>query len=485
MFPAKTCPRPLFVAALLIGLGFGYCWEGPTHAPRSEQATATSPAWRDVSLPFRPVHITSNGGVVWVCGADEMVAKSEDGGRSWTVKHEKSGGAALLTLAFAGDETIFASGTNGIMLRSDDGGETWKSSASGSETVISASFGDTAHGIRRTTSAVEITSDRGQNWKAVVDPNLRTFPQIMGIAALDGTHYSIVSMRQVGKTIFLTTDDGGATWKAIQPKETWWFEAILTYGGEWWAFGNAQKDDRNPSEYVGQLVAHSPDGMNWSRDANAPDVTSDCRIQGCILYDGAIQSLFDRVPSYIAFPTGKPLTPEWAIAEGKICTISRALFCAAASSSVERPPVPHGPTVFDLGASPDTPVRGCLFCPLYAFSFPKALLKPRTVVPQITGPGSEPLQLPPMSMLHLGANLDVSYQLEKDGTTKNVEVRGTEVKEIQDAVRADVESWLFQPPGTGLSKHQQLGLFVRCSGSPSREDASCLAQLPPRPSTRQ
>src|ERR1700722_10072987 len=43
--------------------------------------------WTTVSLPSRPMNITENNGAFWVCGANELVASSEDGGKTWDVKH--------------------------------------------------------------------------------------------------------------------------------------------------------------------------------------------------------------------------------------------------------------------------------------------------------------------------------------------------------------------------------------------------------------
>lgn len=49
-------------------------------------------------------------------GADEMIAKSDDGGKSWQVKHQKADGELLLTIVFPTGLYGFASGSNGVFL---------------------------------------------------------------------------------------------------------------------------------------------------------------------------------------------------------------------------------------------------------------------------------------------------------------------------------------------------------------------------------
>lgn len=476
MFLAQASPTHKFISMALIGFWLGCTAPRLAGARLPQQTTGTSTGWRDVSLPFRPVHIARRGTSLWVCGADEMVEKSEDGGRTWTLKHSNPGGDALLTLSFTGEHTIFASGTNGLMLRSDDGGETWKSWAAGLDTVVSISFGDATHGIRRTLSAIEITSDGGQSWHAVLDPNLRTFRYTLGIGAIDATHYLALLEAGPGKSMFLATEDAGATWAPAEISRYWWIHGMFIKDGEYWAFGEALMDDQNPQSYVGSMVLRSPDGLTWSRDTEAPK-GSECNMDGCILYDGAVGTLSGRAPRYIAFPveTGA-LSDERAIAGGDICMILRGLRCATASPSNERPPTPNHPTQ-SFGEGIDYPVRGCLWCHFYPFPIEKALLKPTTEVATISGPSGS--QHFPVSLLHFSAKVDVSYRIHADGTISDVKVAGARSKEIVEGVRDDVGSWLFQPQrkGSGPAKLEKLKILVNCSAS-QNSDAQCLPQLP-------
>src|SRR5262252_8741293 len=88
---------------------------------------ASSPAseWRTVVLPARALNITENSGSLWVCGADELIAVSADGGKTWTTKHNVANGKLLLSLGFA-DKFGYAVGAGGAILITNDGGDTWE-----------------------------------------------------------------------------------------------------------------------------------------------------------------------------------------------------------------------------------------------------------------------------------------------------------------------------------------------------------------------
>jgi len=92
--------------------------------------------WQSVSLPFRPVNIAGVGSSFWVCGADEMIARSDDNAQTWHLKHHTENGEVLLTISFLGERTGYAAGTNGIILWTKDGGETWASMQAGSENIF-------------------------------------------------------------------------------------------------------------------------------------------------------------------------------------------------------------------------------------------------------------------------------------------------------------------------------------------------------------
>jgi photosystem II stability/assembly factor-like uncharacterized protein len=74
-------------------------------------AASSASDWRTVELPARALGIAENNGALWVCGADELIATSVDGGNTWTVKHNAKNGSLLLTVGFSDEQFGYAAGT--------------------------------------------------------------------------------------------------------------------------------------------------------------------------------------------------------------------------------------------------------------------------------------------------------------------------------------------------------------------------------------
>src|SRR5690348_15425617 len=103
--------------------------------------------WQGVELPFRPMNIVENNGTLWVCGADESIADSTDGGKTWAVSHTAKDRGVLLDIDFANSLVGYATGTGGSLLLTSDSGKTWRRIMAPEQVVYSASFSDDAHGI--------------------------------------------------------------------------------------------------------------------------------------------------------------------------------------------------------------------------------------------------------------------------------------------------------------------------------------------------
>src|SRR3954471_20913307 len=82
--------------------------------------------WKVVESAFRPVNLAAQGATIWVCGVDETISSSKDGGTTWETKHQNLGGEILFDIAFVNDKVGHAAGTGGILLATDDAGQTWK-----------------------------------------------------------------------------------------------------------------------------------------------------------------------------------------------------------------------------------------------------------------------------------------------------------------------------------------------------------------------
>jgi hypothetical protein len=59
------------------------------------------------------MNIAEINGALWVCGADELVASSDDGGKTWHVVHSSPVGSVLLTIGFANEKFGYAAGSGG------------------------------------------------------------------------------------------------------------------------------------------------------------------------------------------------------------------------------------------------------------------------------------------------------------------------------------------------------------------------------------
>lgn len=84
-----------------------------------------NPGWHPSNAPFRVLAIAGEGSSLWVCGTDEGIAVSDDGGAQWQLKHQAQDGNLLLNIQFVNTKFGYAAGTGGLILTTEDGGETW------------------------------------------------------------------------------------------------------------------------------------------------------------------------------------------------------------------------------------------------------------------------------------------------------------------------------------------------------------------------
>src|SRR5579859_5094143 len=86
----------------------------PETAQKQQALGASALRWMQVSTPYPPADITAVKNEFWICGADEMIASSSDGGNSWKVRHSTPNGKALLHIAFLDAKIGHAAGKDGI-----------------------------------------------------------------------------------------------------------------------------------------------------------------------------------------------------------------------------------------------------------------------------------------------------------------------------------------------------------------------------------
>jgi photosystem II stability/assembly factor-like uncharacterized protein len=217
------------------------------------------------------MNITENAGILWVCGADELIANSTDGGKTWTSTHSKKGGGILLTMGFASDQFGYAAGTSGAVLFTKDGGATWDRTKAPAQVIYGISFSDEKHGVVHTPQTIYTTSDGGTTWTPVKldfgTDMLKGFSHVLTILALDSDRMAIV-LSQGNAAYYpqkiLITKDGGLNWKAVAIPSTG-LTSLTAHGGEYWFAGMEVIGKEKPGGGYGvPLLMHSPDGETWT-----------------------------------------------------------------------------------------------------------------------------------------------------------------------------------------------------------------------------
>jgi photosystem II stability/assembly factor-like uncharacterized protein len=274
--------------------------------------------WHLKDLPFRVLNVTSIGSSLWLCGTDESVAVSSDGGEHWLVKHGTADGAVLLNIGFANDKFGYAAGTGGVFLTTEDGGETWSSHSAGKDAILQVSFSDPKHGLIRTFTSLLFTLDGGASW-AVVSAgenadDIKHFPYPFSLVALDGTHMAVMMKQgsaQYEGQGFLVTGDSGKSWKFVAIPNTTLY-SFLRASGKYWTVGTEVIHNDQPGGGYGVPVAlYSSDGEKWDHSSNdlascKPQMCVACTSKGCLSSNGTITDVFsektsDAIDGVVAF----------------------------------------------------------------------------------------------------------------------------------------------------------------------------------------
>jgi photosystem II stability/assembly factor-like uncharacterized protein len=184
---------------------------------------------------------------VWVVGDEGAILLSTDGGRSFIKSlynpRQKSsrdsqdgGGAAdFYSVQFVDESDGYIVGDQGLILSSTDGGFSWREQRSGSDAqLFHLSFRGEQGWVVGTGGVILHTDDNGRNW----------YPQRSGVTEDLNRVYLLTDRIGVitgDKGTLLRTDNGGATWEKISlrineplfgisfiDKKTGW---VVGYGG--------------------------------------------------------------------------------------------------------------------------------------------------------------------------------------------------------------------------------------------------------------
>lgn len=193
-----------------------------------------------------------------------------------------SASASFRGLSAVDANVVWASGTDGTVIRTTDGGETWSiRTVAGAEkldfrgirafdakTAILMSSGNAEDGQAR----IYRTADGGESWKLVYEQKTRGI-FFDAVAFWDRRHGIVVSDPVEGRFALFATDDGGETWNQIPPAG---LSAALPNEGAFAASNSclAVEGERNVwfatgGASVARVFRSSDRGRSW-RVAEAP-----------------------------------------------------------------------------------------------------------------------------------------------------------------------------------------------------------------------
>ncbi len=141
----------------------------------------------------------------FACGYDGNIIKTTDGGYSWDVKYENNGFTAV-NIYFYDDDYGIVTGRYEYVI-TQDGGETWTKYYIGNNMVFTGfdAANDTAGYASGFGGLVAKTTNRGYNWEQISDTtphppfnNIGFFDALSGVTTSSNT--------------LMVTDDGGYTW---------------------------------------------------------------------------------------------------------------------------------------------------------------------------------------------------------------------------------------------------------------------------------
>jgi len=421
--------------------------------------------WTEVSTPFPAANITAQGNVLWVCGANEMIASSSDGGQTWKLRHSRPDGKILLNIAFVDEKVGHAAGKDGVLLSTTDGGRTWKTHNSGDD-VDAFSFADANNGIAvlggdpdivtyipswggptPSDGAVKLTHDGGDHWEevtALTSDELKSFSRVLAVAALDSTDYLMVRRQPGIEDVFLVTHDAGKSWHVVHQRNDatnrelvrW----VFVHGGEYWAFGMELVHRDTGGGYGVPLTLHSKDGETWVHGTSGPTEFGGCNRQGCYMWDGAVESLYGTHEQFWNLPQDSSLSIKWAIAGDRACTVSSVVECSqAAMTEKPQPTVPHaGGARFDLKEASVN----------LAFAEDCAACGVRPIWPD---PGT-----------NWTGRVNAVFSVDQSGTVFGVSLEGPLNARVRDLIEEQIRHWIFKPSPNDTSARRSISIDVKC-----------------------
>lgn len=444
----KKAALALTVCALICSAATTLEADAKTDAPK--QPTVNKSNWIESSLPFRPFNITAIDDSMWLCGLDETIAISTNGGETWQIQHQKQNGEVLLKIAFVDANVGHAAGTSGLLLSTNDGGKSW-SPHTAVATIKDFSFADSLNGIANINGTVKITTDGGDHWEDVqflqTDEKLKKYSDVQSLAALSPTHYAVALHQHVsgGQDILASTIDGGKRWTATNLENTV-ASSLFVRDGEYWNFGIEYlgREHNSGGGYSVPVTLHSTDGEHWQHGLREVNESRGCTVQGCFQPYGVIEVVYGPTEKIWSLPQDLPTTPKWAIASGRVCTIDHSLRCGSAiASDVPQSPPDDAPSdMFNVEYSKPF-IEGCLECKMTMIAPDKAWAGHAGRLP--------------------GATAEI--KVNRNGSVGGVAMQGIPSKTVSDAIARQITQWLLAPAhesGLTVPAKRKVALELLC-----------------------
>jgi len=429
--------------------------------PPNEVTTTVTSTWNKAAIPFKAAGVIAVGDVFWVCGDNEMIASSSDGGKSWDVRHQEASGATLLNISFVTENVGHAAGTKGRLLSTVDGGKTWEAHTAYDD-IWAFSFSGAISGIaviggdRDDSSTMDgdirLTHDGGNHWEdipALGAKELSPFTLTLAVAALNASNYVMLRRQPEVEDAFFVTHDAGKSWHVVHQRDDVTnrelAQSVFVHGGEYWAFGMELVHRDTRGGYGVPLTLHSKDGETWIHGTSGPKEFGGCNQQGCYMWDGTVESLYGEHPQYWALPQDGTMSRTWALTQDHACTIGDFLQCGSAIITDQpqpRPTRPSGPLPIQAETikTPEPAFRpglpeGCVQCRL----------------------DSIPWNIQQKSVLWIVATLHVGPA----GEIKDVALN-QKLEELGPLITHQLLQWKFRPSSDATEATRSVRLVVRC-----------------------
>jgi photosystem II stability/assembly factor-like uncharacterized protein len=161
-----------------------------------------------------------NDTLTYVGGEDGLIARSGDGGRTYTSVTPPNGfkdGYEIYALAFVAPDTGFAVGLLGRILKTTDGGQTWNTYSPTYIPVTAVTFPTPSTGYATTWNNIYKTTDGGQTWDSL---GLTTGTAYASSSRFEQAHFLNADTGYVTSSSSVQlhwTTDGGQTWTTSNP----------------------------------------------------------------------------------------------------------------------------------------------------------------------------------------------------------------------------------------------------------------------------